>query len=141
MPDGGFETLRDDLLRAGMSLRYVRRAIRELEDHREDLLAEAAERGVSGAQARKFATERIGDQAVIARHMVDEVGRRSWASRYPRLACICLPVACCLLLPLALVTGHGSHSQALMRWGTAMMLSAAVTALMLLSMRLAIVLG
>jgi hypothetical protein len=73
--------------------------------------------------------------------MVEEVGRRSWAYRYPRLACLCLPVAWFLLLPMALASGHGMHSQTLMRWGAAMMLSAAITALMFLSMRLAIVLG
>jgi hypothetical protein len=141
MPDTGFDNLRDYLLTSGMSPRYVRRAVAELEDHRVDLIAEAESLGLSGVAAEKYASERLGDPADIGRCMARIEGHRAWIYRYPRLARLYLPVIYFAAAPFALVTAGGGAERGFLRWGAAMMLSAAVTAAMLLGMQLAIILG
>jgi hypothetical protein len=141
MPDSSFDNLRDYLLTSGMSPRYVRRAVAELEDHRADLFAEAESLGLSGAAAASYASERLGDPEAIGRCMAQIEGHRAWIYRYPRLARFYLPVIYFAAVPFALVTADGGEKRGFLRWGAAMMLSAAVTAAMLLGMQLAIIFG
>ena len=63
-----------------------------------------------------------------------------WIYRYPRVARIVLPMAYVAVLPLAPVQAGMANAGLLARWGAALMLSAGVTAAMLLAMQLAIVL-
>jgi len=142
MPDDALNTLRDYLLASGMSSRYVHRAVAELRDHRADLLDEAHTRGLQGERAAAYADERLGDPIRIARGMARIEAHRAWIYRYPRIARLYLPMAYCVAVPLARVTtGDAGSSGGVLRWGAAMMLSAAVTAAMLLCMQLAIILG
>ena len=142
MHDDALNTLRDYLLASGMSPRYVRRAVAELSDHRADLLAEARSQGLHGAGAAAFADERLGDPIRIARGMARIGANRAWIYRYPRIARLYLPMAYCVAVPFARVsTGDGNSRTGVLRWGAAMMLSAAVTSAMLLCMQLALILG
>lgn len=140
MHDPMFETLRSELLESGVAPRHIRRLVSELSDHVEDLRLEALSGGKSEHEAIKFATGQIGDQKLIADCMRSNADFRAWIYRYPRIARVYLPVAWALLLPAAPVFAGFANPSKVFRWGAALMLSAGVTAGMLLCMQLAIIL-
>jgi len=138
MPDNPFCALECELLEAGISPRQVRRIVMELEDHVEDLREEALAGGMSFNEATDFARRRIGHQAHIAERVLSTPELRPWIYRYPRFARLYLPLAYVLLLPAAPVFANPGR---VFRWSAALMLSAAVTATMMLCMQLAIALS
>jgi hypothetical protein len=141
MPDNeqsGFSVLKNELLRAGVAPRHVRRIVSELEDHVDDLQHEARELGIYDSEALGFAMRRIGDQRQIARRMLASTDLRAWIYRYPRIARIYLPVAYALLLPAFPVFAGLANPGIVLRWGAALMLSAGITAGMMLVLQLAI---
>ena len=127
------------LLRSGMSPRHARRMVSELADHLQDLAAEARSRGMSEEDAARHASERLGDYAAIVQGSRSYPELRSWIYRYPRLARVYFPVAYVLLLPAAPVFAGIANPNVVFRWLVALMLSAGVTAGMMLFMQLAIV--
>lgn len=139
MPEQAFDALRAGLLESGVAPRQVRRLIAELTDHTEDLREEALRRGFSVNEAAIFSARKLGDLQCLTADMVRRAELRSWVYRFPRIARFYLPLAYAVVLPMApLVAGTGNG--AVLRWGIALMLSAGVTAAMLLSMQLAIAL-
>jgi hypothetical protein len=140
MPEQVFNVLRTELLESGIAPKHVRRIVAELNDHLQDLRAEAMDEGRSGPEADAIATRRIGDTRLIAEHMRQKPELKTWIYRYPRIACLYLPLAYALLLPAAPVFAGLANPAKVARWGTALMLSAGVTATMMLCMQLAIVL-
>ena len=134
----GFHTLRTELLDAGVAPRHVKRIVAELDDHAKDLHDEARERGMNDSEAREFAMRRIGDQREIAERMLAVPDLRAWIYRYPKIARIYLPVAYALLLPAYPVFAGIANPGIVLRWSAALMLSAGVTAGMLLILQLAI---
>ena len=140
MPEQTFDALRTELLESGIASRHVKRIISELSDHLEDIEIELQERGKTKAEAREIALGRIGDQKLIAGRMLETTELRTWIYRYPRVARVYLPIAYALLLPAAPVFAGLANPGKVFRWGAALMLSAGVTAGMLLFMQLAIVL-
>ena len=129
MHDGTFDPLESALQESGIPPRHVRRMIIELQDHLDDLRREAANRGCDPIEAHVHAMERIGDQRMLARRVLEHPELRTWHYRHPLIARIYYPVACVLLLPL---------TPAIARWSAAMMLSATITAAMMLAMQLSI---
>jgi hypothetical protein len=140
MPEQSFATLRTELLESGISPRHVRRIVAELDDHLDDLKTEATSRGMSEIDAAGFAFDCIGDQQAIANRMLETSEFKTWEYRYPRIACVYLPVVYTLLLPAAPVFAGIANPGKVARWGAALMLSAGITAAMFLSMQLAIAL-
>lgn len=140
MRENRFDRLRNELLESGIARRHVRRIVAELNDHFEDLVAEAKERGLAPGNANEFALRRIGNQQKIAQQMLSVPELRAWIYRYPRIARIYLPIAYALLLPAAPVFAGVANPGIVIRWGAALMLGAGVTAAMMLSMQLAIAL-
>jgi hypothetical protein len=112
----------------------------ELEDHFEDLRDEALASGLDHGEAVRASLDRLGKQQDIAERMLSNVNLKTWIYRYPRLARFYLPVAYFLVLPAAPVIAGMANPAKLVRWGAALMMSAGVTAAMLLCMQLAIVL-
>ena len=133
-----FDTLRTELLESGVAPRHVRRIVSELDDHAEDLRAEAVEQGLAGADATTFAMHRIGDQQHIAERILESADLRSWIYRYPRVARVYLPCAYALLLSALPVFAGFANPGIVLRWGAALTLSAGITAGMLLILQLAI---
>lgn len=129
MRDRTFDELRQTLRESGIAPRYVKRMVLELQDHLDDLRREAVNRGCDPFEAHHGALRRIGDQQILARKFLERPELKTWDFRHPRIARIYYPVAYVLLLPLAPV---------IVRWGTALLLSATVTAAMLLAMQLSI---
>jgi DNA-binding transcriptional LysR family regulator len=140
MPEQTFAKLRGHLLESGVSPRHVKRTIAELEDHFDDLLLEARSNGLSPTAAATFAQARIGEHELIARNILARTELKRWIYRYPRVARVYLPLAYLLLLPAAPVFAGAENASVIARWGTSVMVSAAVTATMLLLMQIAITL-
>jgi len=141
MADQTFDDLRRSLLESGVAPRHVRRLVLELHDHCDDLRREALSAGCDPAAATARAVRRLGDQQVLARKMVNIPELRTWAYRYPRLARVYYPIAYAMLLPAAPLFAGMAQPSLVARWGTALLLSATVTAAMFLGMQLAIALG
>ena len=135
-----FRAFSSRLLDSGVSPKVVSRIVIELQDHYDDLIDEAIANGEPLSQAREAAVARIGDPGMIAEQIFETPELRSWIYRYPRIARVYLPIAYALLLPAAPVFAGMANPGVVMRWSAALMLSAGVTAAMLLSMQLAIVL-
>ena len=66
---------------------------------------------------------------------------KTWAFRYPQLAVVVYPLACLAVLPAMPVFAGIAHRTSLARWGASLLAAGLVTALMLLSMQLSILLG
>lgn len=141
MPDKAgftFDKLRSALLESGVAPRHIRRIVAELDDHADDLRAEAEAQGMPADDAAAYAMSRIGDQALIAARMLESADIRCWIYRYPRLARIYLPFAYALLLPASPFFAGIANPGIVLRWGVALMLSAGVTAGIMLALQLAI---
>ena len=138
MPDPDFDRLRDRLLRSGVAPQHVTRAVSELRDHLEDLESEAAEFGLSQNAARVQAGERIGAIESIAKQYQNKPELKCWIYRYPQTARIVLPLAYVMLLPAILIFAGIDNAQLIARWCACLVISAFVTAAILLVMQLSI---
>ena len=141
MDNQTFGALRKPLLESGVAPRHVRRMLAELHDHLDDLRQEAIENGDDSVAANDRALRKIGDQRLLARKILEQPELRTWAYRYPRIARIYYPLAYVLLLPAAPVFSGAAKASLVARWGAAMLLSATLTAAMLLGMQLSIAFG
>jgi len=103
--------LSERLLRQGLSPARVRRYVRELRDHRDDLAEHLEAGGLSPAAARAEAQRRLGDAQALALPMLTHRGFRSRVSRFPALFYLGLPLSAQLgfalagILALALLAG------------------------------------
>lgn len=133
-----FRQLKVQLLRAGISPRNVARTVGELTDHYDDLENEGLLYGLSPPDAGAMALQRLGNQSDIADRVGSRRELRSWIYRYPMLARLALPIAYVAMVPIAHVPAGIELATVIMRWGACLILSAAVTSLMLLIMQLSI---
>lgn len=78
-----FPELREQLLRAGVAPRHVRRYLHELADHLADLVAEENRAGRSQADAESAALVRLGNMDDLARAMTEKRQLQSWCARAP----------------------------------------------------------
>ena len=115
MPDF-IEALRRRLVELGCPLKQVRRLIREVGDHREDLKQAAVAEGLSGADVEARANASLGDPLVLAEELMTALRRSSWWGRHSVVTFCLLPLlvypilwALLLLLQLALgfALGYG----------------------------------
>ncbi|QDZ10958.1 hypothetical protein [Devosia ginsengisoli] len=93
MPDQ-LENLRETLLRAGTSPAHVRRYLRELSEHRDDLYDHLRQQGFRAQAARNEADRRLGSADALLLPMLADPRFRSRAARWPALFYIVLPLAC-----------------------------------------------
>jgi hypothetical protein len=138
MPETNFNALRDHLLHGGVAPRHVVRLIAELSDHHEDLELEALRQGCTPESATAQATEGIGTIGMIAEQVLHRPELKCWVHRFPRIARLALPIAYVTMLPLAPLYAGIAHAPALVRWCAGLLLSAVVTAAMLLVMQYSI---
>lgn len=145
MHNRNLSTLRKQLLLGGVSPRHVRRLIRELDDHIDDLQTEAVELGMSAGEARTIALQRIGDQDVLAAQISGQEEFQSWLHRHPRVARVYVPLAYGMALP-AVPVGVGDGKAAaraiiVARWGTCLILGALATYALLYIMQFSLTLS
>jgi hypothetical protein len=80
-----FEDLRERLLRAGVAPRHVRRYLRELREHHDDLVQAELAKNADLSAAREVAWARLGTEESLARGMLERPELRSTAARFPAL--------------------------------------------------------
>ena len=78
-----FSELRERLLQAGVAPRHVRRYVKELREHFEDLTVEEAHAGCAPAEAEMRAWARLGGVDELAQAMIEQRQFRSWSTRAP----------------------------------------------------------
>jgi hypothetical protein len=109
MPDF-IEPLRRRLVELGCPMTQVRRLVREVADHRDDLKQAAVSEGLSGADAEARANTQLGDPLALAEQMMTALRRSSWLGRH-FIVTFCLlpllvyPVLWTLLLLLQMAFG------------------------------------
>ena len=86
-----FESVRDQLLRAGIAPRHVRRYVIELRDHLADLAARERNAGLDAKAAEERARAVLGTDAQLVQSMIDRAPR-SLAVRAPWAVFALLPV-------------------------------------------------
>ncbi len=138
MPNPDFDELRDRLLRSGVAPRHVIRAISELRDHFEDIESEATEHGVPRKAAMVQASKRIGAIESIAQQYLSKPELKCWVYRHPRMARVILPIAYVMILPAIPIHAGIENAPFIARWCAILLLSAIVTATMLLVMHMSI---
>lgn len=138
MPRPDLDRLLDELLRAGISPLYARRAAAELDDHFEDLLADHLANGLSRRDAERNAAQDLGSLDVVAERMRADPGLRSWAWRWPKLALVVYPIACVAALPAVPFIAGVAHKDSVARWTAGLLLAGLFTAGLLLMLQLAL---
>src|SRR5262245_46328197 len=78
-----FESLRERLLQGGISPRAVRRYLRELREHFDDVLRAEVGAGASRAQAERSAWQRLGSEDELLRSALDRPELRAIGARLP----------------------------------------------------------
>jgi hypothetical protein len=110
------EQLRLSLLELGCPLPRLQRMVREVAEHREDLLCALIAEGVTPAEAEARAEERLGDPRMLAENLMKSQQQSSWCGRHRVVAFGVLPIVgfplfwvavLCLNLSLAYAFGFG----------------------------------
>ncbi|MGA8493416.1 MAG: hypothetical protein WB711_23545, partial [Terriglobales bacterium] len=109
MPDF-IEPLRRRLLELGCPIAQMRRLVREVADHREDLRQAALAEGLSGADAEARANTQLGDPLVLAEQMMVALRRSTWWGRhyvvtFGLLPLLAYPILWALFLLLQMALG------------------------------------
>jgi hypothetical protein len=133
-----FEQMRNELLANGVSARVAARSVAELSDHFDDIEAEAMSAGTARDKASELANLRLGQPRTLIAAISSRQDLRSWMYRFPRLAQVVLPLTCVLLLPAMPVFAGVAHLSSVLRWLTALLLSALITATLMLLLQLSI---
>ena len=131
-PSVEFRALKRKLVRGGVAPAIITRTLAELQDHHEDLQAEALASGRPVAEASVEAMERLGSSRVLAREVLRHPQFQSWAFRWPwvpaalRQAVVLTSLAS---VPVLVVVSRGP---AIMRWCVSTGLAMLITGAMLL---------
>lgn len=91
MPDY-IDQLRFRLLQLGCPLKRLQRMVREVSDHREDLLGAALAEGVSAAAAAERADAALGNPEKLAEDLMVSVRRSTWCGWHRFIAFGLLPL-------------------------------------------------
>ena len=102
-----FESVRDQLLRAGIAPRHVRRYVRELREHLADLTSRERTAGLDATAAGERARTLLGTDAQLVQSMIDRAPR-SLAARIPWAVFSVVPVVL-LVAVLATVARSMMH--------------------------------
>src|ERR1700759_336913 len=95
-----FEAVTEQLLKGGVAPRHVRRYVRELDEHLDDLTAQQRASGYDGEDAAIRARARLGDDGELAQAMLEQPGMTSWPGRLPWLVFGILPPVAAVILVL-----------------------------------------
>ena len=94
--------LRRALFRGGVSGSHIKRIVKELRQHREDLQAQAMSEGRSRAEALEWADQQLGDYQLIVEEALRRPELKTWSRRWPWLFFGIAPVVCYVAAALAI---------------------------------------
>src|SRR5258706_314220 len=97
-----FDVVAEALLKGGIAPRHVRRYVRELDEHLDDLMAHQRAAGYNGEDTASTAGARLGSDTELAHAMLDQPGMRSWPARLPWLVFLLLPPLLAAVIGLGL---------------------------------------
>ena len=127
MPHRQFDALKEQLLRGGIAPKHVRRYVRELEDHLDDLVREEIRNGATKSAAETAAQQRLGDNDTLSRAIFDQPELKSLVARYPWIVFgVVPPLALLAMVTLSIVIETGAiawigttsgGSSAMPNWG------------------------
>lgn len=120
--------MREALLAAGTAPLVVERTIAELGDHFDDLVAAERAAGATPRRAEQEALAALGDLRLLTGAIRSRPELKSWAWRWPRVACAIYPVACLAVLPAVPFIAGARNAAEVARWFGGIVLSAALTA-------------
>ncbi|HLX70199.1 MAG TPA: permease prefix domain 1-containing protein [Verrucomicrobiae bacterium] len=86
------EQLRGRLVELGCPLPRMQRMVREVEEHREDLMRSLVAEGMTTAEAEVRANVRLGNPQVLAENLMESLWQSSWCGRHRFIAFGLLPV-------------------------------------------------
>ena len=86
-----------ELLKGGMAPKYARRTVRELRQHRSELVNEGLEQGLSEDESLAQANRKLGSKEEILREALAKPELRSWARKYTKTIFILSPIILYLL--------------------------------------------
>jgi hypothetical protein len=92
------QRLAERLLRGGVRLRHVRRTLRELRDHRRDLVDRMMDAGQECVVAEREARAQLGDRDMLAAQMIARPELRSRARRFAWILFVLGPLPMIMLL-------------------------------------------
>lgn len=101
----GFDDLRERLLLAGIAPRHVRRYLRELREHLDDLTAQQRQAGYDGEDAAIRARARLGGDDELAAAMLAQKQFRSIAARAPWAVFLILPPVAAIAIGMIPIGG------------------------------------
>jgi hypothetical protein len=87
-----FESVREQLLRNGVTASYANRYVSELRDHLQDIVDNECASGSSAEQATERAMVLIGRETVLSRAAIESGAPRSLAARAPWVMFVLLPI-------------------------------------------------
>jgi hypothetical protein len=93
-----FDAVAETLLKGGTAPRHVRRYVRELDEHLDDLTAQQCEAGYNAEDAVVRARARLGSNAELASAMLEQKQFRALAARAPWAVFTVLPPVVALAL-------------------------------------------
>ena len=134
-------SLRDRLLRSGVVPDIAERAVQELGEHYDDLVADLEAGGASSEQARRRAAAAIGRLDHVAHAMESRAELKTWAYRYPYIALVLYPLGCAAALPAAPLIASAAHAPHIARWGASLLGAGLLTGALLLLLQLSILFG
>jgi hypothetical protein len=97
-----FDAVAETLLKGGIAPRHVGRYVRELDEHLDDLTEAQRAAGFDAEVVAIRARARLGDDAELARAMLEQPGISSWPARLPWLVFLLLPPVLTAAIGLAL---------------------------------------
>jgi len=96
LPQSELYAIHKRLLRGGISRRYADRAVKEWQDHLEDLVQKAGPESTFSESANNAALMQFGALEPLVQDMLRREELKTWAWRYPRLLFLLSPFLCLL---------------------------------------------
>jgi hypothetical protein len=101
MVDQRFSELREQLLRAGVATRKIRRAVLEIEGHFQQLVDEQVARGIPEDFARSEAHRLLGPNQTLVQHYAARPEFHAWSRRWPAVWFTLVALAAYLALSIS----------------------------------------
>jgi len=91
------ERMRIELLRGGVSPKFVKRSLIELDTHFQDLKDQAMNDGFSEEEADEKAGATIGSENILIKEILNKKELKTWSWRYPKMLYIFGPIITLIL--------------------------------------------